>query len=94
MERDKGTPSFDLGRIVMTANAMSQLDTDAVNEGLRRHAGGDWGDLCDDDRDANDRALYDGTRLLSCYQSTAGVKYWIITEADRSATTILLPEDY
>ncbi len=94
MERDKRRPSFDLGRIVITQNAMSQLDDDALIEGLRRHAVGDWGDLCDEDREANDRALYDGTRLLSAYKSKAGLKYWIITEADRSATTILLPEDY
>ncbi len=94
MERDKERPSFDLGRILMTPNAMSQLDNDAVIEGLRRHAVGDWGDLCEEDREANNRALYEGTRLLSAYKSTAGLKYWIITEADRSATTILLPEDY
>ena len=94
MERDKGRPSFDLGRIVITSNAMNQLDDDALIEGLRRHAVGDWGDLCDEDREANNRALYGGTRLLSAYKSNAGVKYWIITEADRSTTTILLPEDY
>ena len=94
MERDKERPSFDLGRIVITTNAMYQLDNDAVVEGLRRHAVGDWGDLCEEDREANNRALYEGTRLLSAYKSKAGLKYWIITEADRSATTILLPEDY
>ena len=94
MERDKGRPSFELGRMVITQNAMSQLDDDALIEGLRRHAVGDWGDLCEEDREANNRALYEGTRLLSAYKSKAGLKYWIITEADRSATTILLPEDY
>ena len=94
MERDKGRPSFDLGQIVITPNAMNQLDDDAVIEGLRRHAVSDWGDLCEEDREANNRALYEGTRLLSAYKSKAGLKYWIITEADRSATTILLPEDY
>ena len=85
---------FDLGRVVITANAMRQLDDYSVGEGLRRHSQGDWGDLGDEDRQANDRALGEGTRLLSAYKSKAGKKFWIISEADRSATTVLLPEDY
>jgi len=62
--------------------------------GLSVHQAGDWGDVCDDDRQANNRALTEGTRLLSVYHSATGVKFWIITEADRSVTTLLLPEDY
>jgi len=60
---------------------------------LARHATGDWGDLCAFDRRQNERALRVGERIFSSYESPAG-KVWIITEADRSITTILLPEDY
>ena len=63
-------------------------------ERLSVHQAGDWGDVCDDDRQANNRALTEGTRLLSVYHSATGVKFWIITEADRSITTVLCPEDY
>ncbi len=91
---EKPKVRFDLGRVVITANAMHHLDDYAVREGLRRHSQGDWGDVCEEDREANDRALKESTRLLSAYKDSRGTKYWIITEADRSATTVLLPEDY
>ncbi len=91
---EKRKVRFDLGRVVITANALHQLDDYSVRDGLGRHSQGDWGDLCDEDRQANNRALKEGTRLLSAYKSKAGKKFWIITEADRSATTVLLPEDY
>lgn len=55
---------------------------------------GDWGDLCEEDRQANEDALNRDLRLLSSYSDRNGTKFWIITEADRSLTTILLPEDY
>jgi len=55
---------------------------------------GDWGDLCDEDKKVNDRAVAEGSRILSAYQAVNSTKFWIITEADRSATTVLLPEDY
>jgi hypothetical protein len=84
---------FPLGKIVITANAARRLDTVAVQDGLRRHAAGDWGDLDPPDRRSNDDALTQGGRLLSNY-GRDGRRFWIITEADRSATTILLPEDY
>lgn len=54
---------------------------------------GDWGNLCEEDRLANERALREGERLLSAYETAGGVTFWIITERDRSATTVLLPED-
>lgn len=84
---------FTLGRVVITANAARLLDTVAVQQGLRRHASGDWGDLDPADLHANDDALERGERLLSAYGQGDG-RFWIITERDRSATTILLPEDY
>ena len=59
-----------------------------------RHMAGDWGEVDAEDKAANDLALMDGSRLLSAYTTTKGQKLWIITEADRSVTTILLPSDY
>lgn len=61
---------------------------------LARHAAGDWGDLCDEDWHTNNEAPKNGARLFSAYHSDDGVKFWIITEADRSVTTVLLPEEY
>ena len=61
---------------------------------LSRHASGDWGEVCEEDWQSNDEALELGTRLLSSYISRSGEKFWIITEHDRSATTILLPLEY
>ncbi|MFN0007204.1 MAG: plasmid related protein [Planctomycetota bacterium] len=65
-----------------------------MTQALRKHARADWGELCDEDLYANDMALLDGSRLLSSYSTKGGIKFWIITEADRSATTVLLPEEY
>ena len=85
---------FRLGRICATPNALATLSQPDILTGLQRHQAGDWGDVDDDDRQANDRALKDGSRLFSVYHSTNRVKFWIITEADRSLTTVLLPQDY
>ena len=86
---------FPLGRIVATPGAWEVL-FEAGDDPLRflaRHASGDWGDLDEDDRWENERSLKHGWRLLSSYP-VGGKTVWIITEADRSVTTILLPEDY
>jgi hypothetical protein len=85
---------FRLGRILSTPNALSKLDNADILTAIQRHQAGDWGDVQATDRRANDRALEEGTRLLSIYHSAKGVKFWIVTEADRSATTVLLPEDH
>ena len=90
----KVVSKLPLGRLVATPNALNSLTPDDTRNALNRHRSGDWGDVCVEDRQANDRALFEGTRLLSVYHGVAGVKFWIITEADRSATTVLLPEDY
>jgi len=94
-------PKFNLGRLLATPGALSALEQSgqSPSEFLSRHAVGDWGDLCDDDKQANDNALVDGSRLLSAYRTTKGIKLWIITEAaddegHRAATTTLLPRDY
>jgi hypothetical protein len=87
------TLKFPMGQIVITANANSQLDSQAVNEALTRHASGDWGEACPEDAKENELSLKKGFRLLSVYRS--GEKnFWVITEADRSVTTVLMPEDY
>jgi len=84
---------FRVGHIVATPNALEQLSQTDIIRGIQRHQSGDWGDVTSDSRAANDQALIDGTRLFSVYHSTTEVTFWIITEADRSATTVLLPED-
>jgi hypothetical protein len=85
---------FELGRIFVTSGVVATLRPMTIAALLLRHARGEWGDLlCEADRRANERALREGTRLLSCYGTTAG-RVWVITEADRSATTVLLPEEY
>jgi len=85
---------FPLGAVVMTPTAMEQLRADEVGTALAHHTHGDWGDVCPEDRAANERALAEGGRLFSVYHDGSGVKFWIITEADRSTTTVLLPDDY
>ena len=84
---------FPLGQIVITANASARLDAMAVCEGLRRHAAGDWGDTPPGDAEQNAFGLKHGERLLSAY-GTGEKRFWIITERDRSVTTLLMPEDY
>ena len=61
---------------------------------LRRHLAGDWGELDEHDRHENELSLQNGWRILSCYRLRNGTRIWIITEADRSVTTVLLPEEY
>lgn len=85
---------FLLGQIVSTANVLSQVSTEEILSALSRHVRGDWGDLDPEDRQTNENALLRGGRLFSSYQSSQGIKFWIITEWDRSVTTALLPEDY
>jgi hypothetical protein len=85
---------FRLGHIVATPNALTKLAKDDILAGIQRHQAGDWGDAPEEDRQKNELSLQQGFRLLSAYSSVQGVKFWIITESDRRATTILLPEDY
>lgn len=90
------TPRFPLGQIVATPGALEALEDaqQAPFEFLRRHVAGDWGDVDAEDKALNDQAVLDGTRLLSSYRTSKGQTIWVITEADRSATTFLLPEEY
>jgi hypothetical protein len=85
---------FPPGRVVITANAAKELSHEDIALALRRHLRGDWGELDAPNRDANERALLLGCQLLSAFSSRTGLRFWIITEPTRSATTVLLPEDY
>lgn len=89
---------FSLGQVVWTrgVNDLVAVDTPFakfVMDSLKRHANCDWGDLSTEDKRENDFSMDRGLRLLSSYQQN-GIKIWIITEADRSTTTILFPEEY
>ena len=85
-----------LGRIVATPGALAELEQagQKVDEFLRRHECGDWGEVQEEDWAANDRALQSGERVLSSYRLKSGEPIWIVTEADRSSTTLLLPSEY
>ena len=91
--------SFAMGRLLMTRGVNDQVaENEAfakfVTESLARHRRGDWGDLTRGDKTENELSLKEGFRLLSAYESGELPKIWIITEADRSATTILFPDEY
>jgi hypothetical protein len=90
------SPLFLLGQIVATPGALAALERakQAPTSFLARHAIGDWGELEPTDVAENKYSLTHGFRVLSSYQNDSGEKLWIITEADRSATTLLLPEEY
>jgi hypothetical protein len=87
---------FPLGRIVATPGALAALDEaeQSPYEFLDRHVRGDWGEVCEEDAKENEFSLESELRLLSAYTTKKGEKVWVITEADRSSTTILLPEEY
>lgn len=89
-------PKFSLGRIVATPGALQALEEANQNpfEFLERHQAGNWGELCEEDKRENEFSVTNGFRLLSAYRTLHDVKVWIITEADRSVTTLLLPHEY
>jgi hypothetical protein len=95
-------PLFLLGQVVATRGAMSIGDMPFFARCLNRHVRGDWGCVCEEDRDTNNEALKAGNRILSAYaiddtqpcEGHGDNTLWIITEADRSVTTFLLPEEY
>jgi hypothetical protein len=90
------TMKFALGSLVATPGALKVIadSRQSPAEFLARHAAGDWGDVSKGDARLNDAAVRDGERILSAYKTKAGERIWIITEADRSSTCILLPEEY
>ena len=98
------SPRFELGQVVATPAALELLERlgEDVFEYVSKHVRGDWGDLCDEDAEANEQALVDGSRILSSYVLGKGadeIKVWIITDAEddngeREATTVMLPDEY
>lgn len=89
-------PLFSLGQIVATPGALEALEQAGQTpmEFLVRHVRGDWGDICEEDAEANEQSLKDGSRILSSYRTKLGEKLWVITEADRSSSCLLKPNEY
>ena len=96
METNRLLPKFSLGRIVATRGALEALKQANQNplEFIEKHHTGDWGELCEEDKRENEFSVRNGFRILSAYRTRNGVKIWVITEADRSATTLLRPHEY
>ncbi len=99
-EETKQTPGetkavhVPLGQLVATPGALETIPPDELEAAVNRHAHGDWGSCCPEDVAENELSLKEGARLLSVYETRAGIKFWVITEADRSVTTVLLPDEY
>ncbi len=93
---DEPSPRFALGQIVATPGALRSLQESGQSplELITRHVTGDWGELGKEDKQENERSVEKGYRILSAYRLRSGEKVWVITEADRSVTTILLPAEY
>jgi hypothetical protein len=89
-------PTFPLGRLVATPGALQALAEAGQSpmEFVRRHQSGDWGEVNEEDQRENELSVTHGFRILSAYRTARGVRMWVITEADRSATTLLLPSEY
>ena len=95
-DTNRSLPRFSLGRVVATPGALKALEQANQNplKFLERHQAGDWGELCEEDIRENEFSVRNGFRILSAYRTRLDVKIWVITEADRSATTLLLPNEY
>ena len=85
---------FQLGQVVATPGVLQMVNQGEIQGMLYRHCHGDWGMVCPEDAEENWVALERGFRIFSVYCSSMGVQVWVITEADRSVTTVLLPEEY
>ena len=94
MDDTKYSELFSLGTLVMTEGVREKVPLKESWDALIRHLVGDWGDLSEKDWALNDEALVNGSRLMSVYQTSSGIRFWIITEWDRSVTTLLLPNEY
>jgi hypothetical protein len=90
----KTKKQFPMGHLVATPNALKTLTPEDIMKAISRHAACDWGDCCPEDWKENEFSLREGFRLFSVYHAANGEKFWVITEADRSVTTVLMPEDY
>lgn len=83
-----------LGKLVARPGVLAAVPKRSIRAAIGRHLRGDWGDVSEDDWKENDNAVKNGERVLSSYRAPDGTKFWIITEWDRSYTTVLLPEEY
>jgi len=86
--------AFRMGRLVSTPGALQSIPPNELEDALRRHSRGDWGTVGPEDWEENELSLREGFRLLSAYETSDGTKFWVITEADRSSTTVLLPSEH
>jgi len=95
-QQERKKPRFPLGQVVATPGALEALEATGDNAAdyLTRHVTGDWGDLEAEDKQENELSVEKGFRILSAYHLSDGTKIWLITEADRSVTTLLLPSEY
>lgn len=94
LPRQPDRPKVELGRTVMTAGVSEEIAAREVFQALQRHESGDWGEVGPEDWETNEEALKAGERLLSLYRDSKGTKFYVITEADRSVTTVLLVSEY
>lgn len=94
MMQEQQTKKFELGQVLITPSVQDRITHEDVVKALYRHIVGDWGDCCPEDWEANQLAIQEQERLFSVYHDRNGVRFWVITEWDRSATTILLPDEY
>ncbi len=92
--KDKCTQMFEIGLLQITPQALLTIDEVDFFTCFIRHRSGDWGDLDEQDWKANDDAVESGSRILSFYSDRRGNSFWIITEPDRSSTTVQLPEEF
>lgn len=95
-EQAKNKPLFRLGRVVATPGAAEALEAadETAEQLLARHQSGNWGEVPPEDAAANESSIKQGLRIISAYTLSTGVTVWLITEADRSASTFLLPDEY
>ena len=88
------TIRFQPGEIYTTQGVLAATTAFEITKALARHLSGDWGEICAEDATTNEDAVDGSGQLMSVYTSASGIVYWVITEADRSVTTFLLPDDY
>lgn len=96
MTAARAIKAFPLGQVVATPGALAAIEAAGQHplEFLRRHLGNDWGEVCSADWALNDEAIEAGDRIHSAYRTAKGERFWVITESDRSVTTLLLPNEY
>lgn len=85
---------FNLGKVVATQGVVNEITMDDIDNAMKKYTNGDWGNVCEEDAQMNDDALKNEDRIVASYTASNGTDFWIITEWDRSVTTVLLPSEY